>query len=65
MAAFLHKTPESKADADNSLEMVTLMLNDQAIAIADRFRFNYVSGFNMSEVAVPLLTGINLSLIHI
>ena len=59
MAAFLHKTPESKADADNSLEMVTLMLNDQAIAIADRFRFNYVSGFNMSEVAVPLLTGIN------
>ncbi len=59
MAAFLYKTPEANGEKDNSLRIVTLMLNEQAIAVAKRFGFSYVSGFNMSELSVPLLTEVD------
>jgi crotonobetaine/carnitine-CoA ligase len=59
MAAFLAKAPPQDDDADNPLKMVTLMLNEQVIEVAKRFGFSYVSGFNMSELSVPLLTEID------
>lgn len=59
MAAFLAKAPKQDDDADNPLKMVTLMLNEQVIEVAKRFGFSYVSGFNMSELSVPLLTEID------
>jgi crotonobetaine/carnitine-CoA ligase len=59
MAAFLAKAPKQDDDADNPLKMVTLMLNEQVIEVAKRFGFSYVSGFNMSELAVPLLTEVD------
>ena len=59
MAAFLAKAPRRDDDADNPLKMVTLMLNEQVIEVAKRFGFSYVSGFNMTELAVPLLTEVD------
>lgn len=59
MAAFLAKAPKQDDDADNPLKMVTLMLNEQVIEVARRFGFSYVSGFNMSELSVPLLTEVD------
>ena len=59
MSAFLAKAPPQDDDADNPLKMVTLMLNEQVIEVAKRFGFSYVSGFNMSELSVPLLTEID------
>ena len=59
MAAFLAKAPVEPNEADNPLRMVTCMLNEQVIQVADRYGFDYCSGFNMSELSVPLVTEIN------
>lgn len=59
MASFLVKAPSQPDEADNSLRMVTLMLNEQAIHAAKRYNFSYCSGFNMSELSVPLVTEID------
>ena len=59
MAAFLSKAPVQEGDADNSLRMLTCMLNDQAIEVAKRYDFSLCSGFNMSELSVPLVTEID------
>ncbi len=59
MASFLDKSPARKDDANNSLRMITLMLNRQAMDVARRFGFSYVSGFNMTELSGPLVTEID------
>lgn len=56
MAAFLLQAEPSPNDKNNSLRMLTMMLNPQAIEAAERFGFDYVSGFNMTELSVPLIT---------
>ena len=59
MASFLAKAPVEPGEEDNPLRMVTLMLNEQAIQVANRYRFSYCSGFNMSELSVPLVTEVD------
>ncbi len=59
MAAFLAKAPEQEGDADNSLRMLTCMLNDQVIEVSKRYNFSLCSGFNMSELSVPLVTEVD------
>jgi len=59
MADFLDKAPPSPGEDDNTLRMVTLMLNQQALNCARRYRFSYISGFNMTELSGPLITEID------
>ena len=59
MASFLDKAPGQAGDADNSLRMLTVMLNQQVINVANRYNFSYISGFNMTELSGPLLTEVN------
>jgi len=59
MASFLDKAPVQEGEADNSLRMVTLMLNQQAINAARRYKFSYISGFNMTELSGPLITEVD------
>ena len=59
MASFLDNVPAPTSDADNSLRMLTLMLNQQAINVARRYDFRYISGFNMTELSGPLITEVD------
>lgn len=59
MASFLDRAPPQPGEADNSLRMVTLMLNQQALNVAKRYRFSYISGFNMTELSGPLITEVD------
>lgn len=59
MAAFLAKAPEQADEKDNPLRMLTCMLNEQAIQVAKRYDFSLCSGFNMSELSVPLVTEVD------
>ncbi len=59
MAAFLAKAPVQENEKDNSLRMLTCMLNEQAIEVAKRYDFSLCSGFNMSELSVPLVTEVD------
>lgn len=59
MASFLAKAPPSPEDKNNTLRMITLMLNQQAIDVAQRYGFDYIAGFNMTELSVPLVTEVN------
>lgn len=59
MAAFLVKAPELPNEKDNPLRMLTCMLNEQAIQVAKRYDFSLCSGFNMSELSVPLVTEVD------
>lgn len=59
MASFLDKAPPQAGEADNSLRMLTLMLNQQAINAARRYNFSYISGFNMTELSGPLITEVD------
>ena len=56
MAAFLANAPVESANVENSLKIINGMLNDQAIEVAKRYKFRLCSGFNMSELSVPLVT---------
>jgi len=59
MASFLDRAPEQPGEAHNSLRIFTLMLNQQAINAARRYRFSYISGFNMTELSGPLITEVD------
>jgi len=59
MASFLSKAPHEPGEENNSLRRVTLVLNQQAIDVAQRYRFSYFSGFNMTELSSPLVTEID------
>lgn len=60
LAAFLAKEPPRPDDADNPLRMVTLApITEDTVALAARFGFDYISGFNMTEVSGPLICAVN------
>ena len=60
MGAFLSKSEPRTNDRDNPLRCVTMMpINEQTVNLGERFGFDYVSGFNMTEVSSPLITEMN------
>ena len=60
LTTFLIKEPPRPDDADNPLRMVTLSpINEDTVALAARFGFDYISGFNMTEVSGPLICVVN------
>lgn len=59
MAAFLANSPRTLDDRKHTLRMVTLILTPKAIEVAERFGFDYCTGFNMSELSAPLLAELN------
>lgn len=60
MTAFLGKLDPSPDDRDNALRICTLMpLTEATFALARRHGFDYVSGFNMTELSTPLVTDVN------
>jgi crotonobetaine/carnitine-CoA ligase len=59
MPAFLSKIPPRDDDADNPLRFAVVPLTRQAIELARRHDFHYCSGFNMTELSVPLVTDID------
>ena len=65
MTTFLAKNDPHASDRDNSLKMVTLApLNETTIALARRFGFDYLTGFNMTELSCPLVTDVNETIHH-
>ena len=63
MASFLARSSESPTDKSHTLKLVSLHLNQQAKEVAERYQFNYVTGFNMTELSVPLISDINCAVI--
>jgi len=60
LTTFLMKEPPRPDDADNPLRMVTLApVNEDTVGLAKRFGFDYLSGFNMTEVSGPLICKVN------
>ncbi|MCB2109205.1 MAG: AMP-binding protein [Rhodobacteraceae bacterium] len=60
MTTFLAKTEPHESDRDNPLRICTLApINDQTTALSQRFDFDYLSGFNMTELSCPLITDVN------
>ena len=60
LSTFLHKEPERPDDADNPLRICTLSpISEETVALAKRFGFDYLSGFNMTEVSCPLVSEVN------
>lgn len=60
MTDFLAKAPPSEFERDNPLRMVTLgPVNQQTVELAERYGFSYLTGFNMTEVSVPLVADVN------
>jgi len=59
MASFLEKAPVTPGEDENSLRMLTLMLNQSALNASKRYRFSYISGFNMTELSGPLVTEVD------
>ena len=59
MPAFLAKLPPGPDDADNPLRMAMGPLTRQVIELARRHDFHYCSGFNMTELSVPLVTDVD------
>jgi crotonobetaine/carnitine-CoA ligase len=60
MAAFLVREPERPDDRDNPLRCLTMFpVNAETVAFAQRFGFDYLTGFNMTEVSAPLVTDLN------
>ena len=60
MAAFLFRRDPRPDDRDNPLKWLTMMpINEQTVTLGDRFGFDYISGFNMTEVSSPLVTEAN------
>ncbi len=60
MAAFLAKAPPRSDDADNPLRCMTMFpIDAAAVAFCRRFGFDYVTGFNMTEISTPLISDVN------
>lgn len=61
MTTFLSKNEPHPSDAENTLRMCTLSpVNDETIALGKRYKFDYISGFNMTELSCPLITDVNV-----
>ncbi|HEX6571560.1 MAG TPA: AMP-binding protein [Steroidobacteraceae bacterium] len=63
MPAFLSKLPPRPDDADNPLRFAMGPLTRQVIELAARHDFHYCSGFNMTELSVPLVTDVDTTAI--
>jgi crotonobetaine/carnitine-CoA ligase len=62
MTTFLSKADPTPEDANNPLRICTLSpVNDETIALGKRYGFDYVSGFNMTELSCPLITDVNVT----
>lgn len=60
MAAFLAKEDQRPDDRDNPLRcLVMFPVNEQTVKFAERFGFDYLTGFNMTEISTPLISEIN------
>ena len=60
MTDFLAKAPRSEGEKDNPLRFVTLgPVNQQTLELAARYDFSYITGFNMTEVSVPLIADVD------
>jgi crotonobetaine/carnitine-CoA ligase len=60
MGAFLAKAEPRPDDASNPLRCLTMFpINDETVGLAKRFGFDYMTGFNMTEVSSPLVTDVN------
>ena len=60
MSAFLAKAEPRPDDADHPLRCLTLFpVNEDTVRMARRFGFDYLTGFNMTEVSTPLVTDVN------
>lgn len=60
LTTFLAKEPLRPDDKDNPLRICTLSpVSEETVEVAGRFGFDYVSGFNMTEVSSPLITEVN------
>jgi crotonobetaine/carnitine-CoA ligase len=60
MAEFLAKAEPAPDEKDNPLRMVTLApVTPQTVKLAERYGFDYLTGFNMTEVSVPLVADVN------
>ena len=60
MSAFLAKAEPKPNDGDNPLQCITMFpINDDTVRMAQRFGFDYLTGFNMTEVSTPLVTDLN------
>jgi len=59
MPAFLSKIPPRNDDAKNPLRFAIVPLTRQAMDLARRHDFHYCSGFNMTELSVPLFTDVD------
>ena len=60
MTEFLAKAPPAEGEKDNPLSIVTLgPVTPQTVELAERYGFSYMTGFNMTEVSVPLMAELN------
>jgi crotonobetaine/carnitine-CoA ligase len=60
MAAFLASNEPRPDDADNPLRCLTMFpVNEETAAFAQRFGFDYMTGFNMTEISATLVTEVN------
>jgi crotonobetaine/carnitine-CoA ligase len=63
MGAFLARAKPRDDDADNPLSCMTMFpINAETVALSRRFGFDYVTGFNMTEVSTPLITDLNTTI---
>lgn len=62
MGAFLMKAPPTPNDRNHSLRCMTgFPVNEQTVRIRERFGIDYLTGFNMTELSAPLVSGLNTS----
>ena len=62
MASFLLREPPSPADRDHPLRLAMLVpLGEDAAVLEERFGFDVVTTFNMSETSGPIRSGLNPS----
>jgi carnitine-CoA ligase len=60
MGAFLANAEPHRKDRDNTLRCITMIpLNEQTIPLGQRFGFDHVTGFNMTEISTPLISDLN------
>jgi len=60
LGSFLARTEPSENDRDNRLRMLSMFpINEETVSLGPRFGFDYFTGFNMSEISLPLISDTN------
>ncbi|MGH8287105.1 MAG: AMP-binding protein [Steroidobacteraceae bacterium] len=60
MAAFLANASPRADDRDSPLRWITMFpISRETVAFAERFGFDYITGFNMTEASAPLVSDVN------